>query len=51
MLCPICNAKNLKKDYDYPESIRICDTCGCEFMIDINGNLIEITINSTEDLE
>jgi len=33
--CPCCGkSDNVRKDYDYPKTLRLCDTCGCDFDTD-----------------
>ncbi len=37
--CPCCNKKdNVRKDFDFPKTVRCCDNCGADFMT--NGEII-----------
>lgn len=50
MKCPICQSKNIRKDYDFPETMRACEDCGSEWVIDTKDSSFDITLN-TRDLE
>lgn len=41
--CPCCNSTNIRKDFDYPKTMRCCNKCGADF--DIYG---EITFDPRE---
>ena len=31
--CPCCNSSNnVRRDFDYPKTMRCCDACGCDFL-------------------
>ena len=32
--CPVCNRHNTRPDYDSPESMRCCNDCGCDYVVD-----------------
>lgn len=34
MNCPCCKSSNTRLDYDFPETMRCCDSCGADFMED-----------------
>jgi len=44
--CPVCNRHNTRPDYDYPDSMRSCEDCGCDYVVD--G--MEITLDPRDEL-
>ena len=32
--CPVCNRHNTRPDYDNPDSMRCCEDCGCDYVVD-----------------
>ena len=32
--CPVCESKNTRNDFDFPDTMRDCDDCGSEWNID-----------------
>lgn len=32
--CPVCNRHNTRPDYDFPESMRCCEDCGADYVVD-----------------
>jgi hypothetical protein len=32
--CPVCNQHNTRPDTDSPDSMRSCDDCGCDYVVD-----------------
>jgi len=48
--CPCCNNKNIRKDYDFPETMRVCKNCGCDFVVNENEEVIDISFNPKEGL-
>ena len=39
--CPVCNTKGMvRKDFDYPKTMRCCEKCGADFNTkgDITGD-------------
>lgn len=44
--CPVCNRHNTRPDYDSPDSMRCCDDCGCDYVVD--G--MEITLDPRDEL-
>lgn len=32
--CPVCNRHNTRPDTDSPDSMRSCDDCGCDYVVD-----------------
>ena len=51
MECPICKSVDIRKDFDYPETMMNCKICGSEWVIDKSGNCEEITLNSKTDVQ
>jgi hypothetical protein len=47
--CPICESRNIKKDCDFPETMRNCNDCGSEWVIDSKNSYFDITFNSRTD--
>jgi hypothetical protein len=37
--CPICSSDNTRKDFDFPDSMRCCDSCGCDYIAE-DGEII-----------
>lgn len=29
--CPLCKSKKVRKDFDFPMTVRCCESCGCDF--------------------
>jgi len=44
--CPVCNRHNTRPDTDSPDSMRSCDDCGCDYVVD--G--MEITLDPRDEL-
>lgn len=44
--CPVCNRHNTRPDYDSPDSMRCCDDCGADWVVD--G--MEITLDPRDEL-
>lgn len=36
--CPVCKSTLIRKDFDYPDTMRCCKDCGADF--DITGEII-----------
>ena len=32
--CPVCESGHIRKDFDNPQNMRCCNTCGCDFTVD-----------------
>lgn len=32
--CPVCESTHIRKDFDFPNTMRCCKDCGADFMID-----------------
>lgn len=32
--CPVCNKHNTRTDFDSPDSMRCCEDCGCDYVVD-----------------
>lgn len=50
MKCPICNSKNIRKDYDFPKTMRVCKDCGCDWVISSKISSFDIVFNPRKDL-
>lgn len=44
--CPVCNRHNTREDFDSPDTMRCCDDCGADYLID--G--MEITLDPRDEL-
>lgn len=44
MDCPVCNSTNTRPDLDFPDTMRNCDKCGSEWVVD--G--MEITLDARD---
>lgn len=44
--CPVCNRHNTRSDFDSPDTMRCCDDCGADYLID--G--IEVTLDPRDEL-
>jgi hypothetical protein len=44
--CPVCNRHNTRPDFDSPGSMRCCDDCGADYIVD--G--MEITLDPRDEL-
>ncbi len=42
--CPICLGTNIRKDFDFPDTMLCCDDCGADFT-----NEGEVLFDPTED--
>lgn len=50
MLCPLCKSTNTRKDFDYPKTMRCCENCGCDYVIDEQTQeVIEVVYNPKTD--
>ncbi len=29
--CPLCDKYKIRRDFDFPKTIRVSENCGCEF--------------------
>lgn len=29
--CPVCKQKRVRRDFDFPKTMRCCEACGCDF--------------------
>jgi len=30
--CPVCGSDDTRPDYDFPETMRCCEDCGCDYI-------------------
>jgi hypothetical protein len=37
--CPHCKRTNTRPDYDFPDTMRCCDDCGCDYIAE-DGEII-----------
>lgn len=37
-ICPKCGSTNVRKDYDFPKTMRVCNNCFADY--DITGEII-----------
>jgi len=44
--CPVCNRHNTRPDFDSPDTMRCCDDCGADYLID--G--MEVTLDPRDEL-
>jgi len=42
--CPVCKRNNTRPDYDFPETMQNCNSCGSEW------NEIDINFNARKDV-
>ena len=45
MKCPLCKSENTRKDYDFPETMKVCNTCGCDYVVNEKNKCIDIVFN------
>ena len=38
-ICPVCGSDDTREDYDFPETMRCCEKCGCDYMSE-DGEII-----------
>jgi len=36
--CPVCRLKKVRRDFDFPKTLRCCESCGCDF--NTSGDII-----------
>ncbi len=29
--CPLCDSSKVRRDFDFPKTMKVCENCGCEF--------------------
>lgn len=44
--CPVCNRHNTRPDFDSPDTMRCCDSCGADYLTD--G--MEVTLDPRDEL-
>jgi hypothetical protein len=44
--CPVCNRHNTRPDFDSPDTMRCCDDCGADYVVD--G--MEVTLDPRDQL-
>ena len=44
--CPVCNRHNTRPDLDSPDTMRCCDDCGADYVVD--G--MEVTLDPRDEL-
>ena len=51
MLCSLCKSKNTRKDFDFPKTMRCCENCGCDYIVDEKTQeFVEVVFNPKTDI-